>query len=112
MAKPFQNIYELVPVQKRTFDENDDGTVDVLIPRYGEGRVSRLMKQVLSKEPVRIHLDDVGTSVWRLWDGTHSVLEIAESLHKKFGSRIEPVYDRLEMFLEQMRSSGLITWKN
>ena len=112
MAKPVRNLYELVPVQKRTFDENDDGTVDVFLPRYGEGRVGRLMKRVLSNTPVRIHLDDIGTSVWRLCDGTRSVLEIGESLHEKFGSRIEPVYDRLEVYLEQMRSSGLIEWKN
>jgi hypothetical protein len=111
MAKPVRNLYELVPVQRRTFDENDDGTVDVLLPRYGEGRVGRLMKRVLSREPVRVHLDDVGTSVWHLCDGERSVQEIAESLHEKFGSRIEPVYDRLEMFLEQMRTSGLIEWK-
>lgn len=110
MAKPVKNLYELVPVQIRPFERMDDGTVDVLLPRYGGGPVARVLKSFLSNKPVRIRLDDVGTGVWDLCDGSRSVHEIGLHLHEAFGDRIEPVYDRLALFLEQMRQQGLIAW--
>jgi hypothetical protein len=106
------NLFELVPEQIRSFEELEDGTIDVLIPRYGRGAIGRVLKKVLSDRPVRIHLDDIGTSVWRLCDGKRSVHEIGQSLHKEFGQRIEPVYDRLETFLKQMKRADIIEWKN
>jgi hypothetical protein len=110
MAKQAVNFYELVPRQKRLFEECDDGSVDILLPRYGNGAIGKVLKRFLSQKPVRVHLDDVGASVWRLCDGRRSVREIGVSLHERFGGRIEPVYDRLGMFLEQMRKGGLIEW--
>ena len=102
------NLYELRPRQRRLYEERTDGTIDVLIPRYGENVVGRLLKKVLNNRPVRVHLDDIGTSVWRLCDGRRTVHEIGRSLHVKFGDRIEPVYGRLETFLKQMQQAGMI----
>jgi hypothetical protein len=105
------NLYELVPVRKRDFEARDDGAVAILVPRYGGGAAARILKLFLSKTPVRIHLDAVGSSVWMLCDGEHSVSDIGKSLHEAFGERIEPVYDRLEQFLTQMKRADLIDWK-
>jgi hypothetical protein len=110
--KPVQNLFDLRPRQRRSFEELDDGTIEVLIPRYGNNAVSRLLKKVLSNRPVRVHLDDIGASVWRLCDGQRTVHEIGQSLHGQFGDRIEPVYDRLERFLKQMKQAGLIELEN
>lgn len=112
MAKEVRNFYELVPRQMHPFEECPDGTVEVLLPRYGEGFAGRILKYVFSDKPVRVHLDDIGTSVWRLCDGESSVHSIGQTLQSQFGERIEPVYDRLHTFLEQMRTAGLIAWKN
>lgn len=108
MPKPARNLYDLKPEQAHPFEELGDGKVDVLLPRYGDNMVGRLLKRIFSNRPVRVHLDDVGASVWRLCDGQRTVHEIGESLHERFGERIEPVYDRLETFLTQMKRSGLI----
>ncbi len=110
MAKQTLNFYELVPRQKRLFEERGDGTVDILLPRYGNSAINRVFKQFLNQKPVHLHLDDVGASVWRLCDGRRSVREIGATLHERFGGRIEPVYDRLGTFLEQMRKGGMIEW--
>ena len=112
MAKPVKNLYELVPERSRTFEELEDGTIDVFLPRYGGGPVARILKNFLSKKPVRIRLDDIGASVWRLCDGHRSFREIGEALHGEFGERIAPVYDRLETFLIQMKRAGIIDWKD
>ena len=112
MTKKVVNLYTLVPEHKRPYEEHGDGTVDVLLPRYGAGRVGRWLNGLLNPKPVRIQLDAIGTSVWRLCDGERSVREIGESLQAELGDRIEPVYERLETFLTQMRNAGLLTLKH
>jgi len=112
MSKEVRNLYEMIPVHRRDSEVRDDGMVDVLIPRYGEGRIGRLLRSVFTNTPVRVHLDEIGTSVWKLCDGRHSVHDIGQTLQGQFGERIEPVYDLLEQFLVQMKRSELIDWKN
>ena len=108
MSEKVLNLYELRPRQARPFEELEDGTVDVLIPRYGEKVLGGLIKNILPNRPVRVHLDDVGTCVWRLCDGDCTVKQIGESLHEQFGDRVEPLYDKLETFIRQMHRAGLI----
>jgi len=110
VAKETRNLYELMPQQRRSFETLQDGTIDVLIPRYGNNPVGRVLKSIFNQRPVRVHLDDIGTRVWLLCDGSRSVQDIGRSLHDEFGERIEPVYDRLETFLNQMIRAGLIDW--
>jgi len=112
MASRIENLYELRPRQVRAFEERDDGTIDVLVPRYGDNPIGRLLKKVLSNQPVRVHLDDIGASVWQMCDGHRTVHEIGQLLHDRFGDRIEPVYDRLETFLKQMKTAELIDLDN
>lgn len=112
MAERQMNLYELRPKRMRSFEELDDGTIDVLIPRYGNNFVGRVLKKVLNERPVRVRLDDVGTSVWRLCDGDRTVLEIGRTMRSRHGDGIEPVFDRLETFLKQMQRAGLIELKD
>ena len=112
MTKRQSNLYELRPKRKGPFEELKDGTVEVLLPRYGNSPIGRVLKKVLNERPVRVHLDDIGTSVWRLCNGDHTVLEIGQTLHSRYGNSIEPVFDRLETFLKQMHRAGLIELEN
>lgn len=107
-----KNFYDLVPAQRRTCRERDDGTVEVLVPRYGKGIFGRVLAKFLNNRPVGVTLDDIGTNVWRLCDGRRSVYEIGREMHGRFGDRIEPVYERLETFLTQMHRAELIDWKD
>jgi hypothetical protein len=110
MDDKVKNFYDMVPRKKWPSEARPDGTVDVLLPRYGNNAAGRLLKMILSKAPVRVKLDGVGTSVWNLCDGRRSVQDIGTSLHREFGEGIEPVYERLEQFLAQMLKADLIEW--
>ena len=112
MVQMVKNLLELVPEQKRTSEERPDGMIDVILPRYGNGWLSRILESVFRGAPVRVQLDDVGTRVWRLCDGHRCVRDIGTSLHAELGDSIEPVYDRLGEFFKQMKKAGLIRWKN
>ncbi|MFH1754235.1 MAG: PqqD family protein [Candidatus Latescibacterota bacterium] len=106
-----KNLLDLVPEQNYPFRQRDDGTVDVLTPRYGTNFIARTMSSIFKNTPVCIHLDQIGTRTWCLCDGKRSVHEIGENLHREFGKKIEPVWERLGVFFKHMESQRMIRWK-
>jgi hypothetical protein len=70
-----------------------------------------LLEKIVGKPPISLHLDEIGTAVWRLCDGRRSAYEIGGCLENQFGDRIDPVYERLGVFLRQMKKAGVIDWR-
>lgn len=111
MAKKDANLLDMIPTRRREAEPRGDGTVDVLVPRYGDGRLGAVLGRFLKNQPIRLHLDEFGAEVWRLCDGRHSVYEIGQRMEEKFGDRIQPVYERLGLFLHQMKKAGIVDWR-
>jgi hypothetical protein len=105
------NLLDVIPERTREFRDEENGTVTVFIPRFGDGRVGSVLERLFRSAPVALHLDEMGTAVWRLCDGRRSVYEIGGSLQTQFGERIDPVYERLGAFLHQMKRAGIIEWR-
>lgn len=59
----------------------------------------------------RIKLDEIGSAVWEMCDGEKTVREIGECLHQRFKDKIEPVYDRLAVFLQTLERNRFIVLK-
>jgi hypothetical protein len=112
MNKKEINLLVLVPQRKQTFVRRDDGTVEVIVPRYGGSRVGKILETVIKSKPIRIKLDAVGAFTWNLCDGNNSVQAIGERLKDRFGDKVEPLYDRLAVFFKQMEKRDLIGWKH
>ena len=111
MAKRQVNLLDMIPEQKCEFRDRDDGTIDVLVPRFGDDRIGRILARFIKDKPISLHLDDIGTAVWRLCDGRRSVYEIGGTLKEEFGDRIEPVYDRLGLFFHSAKQAGILDWR-
>ncbi len=62
--------------------------------------------RLLWGENFRIHLDERGSFVWNLLDGTLSVQEIARKLGEKFS--LEDPLDRTEKFLSTLYRGGFV----
>ena len=60
------------------------------------------MSPFLKKDYFSVKLDELGSSVWRLCDGEHTVEEIGKELARQYGPEIEPIYERLATFLIQL----------
>ena len=75
---------ELYPVGYLEQEVDENGRVTVLVP-HPENWFTRTFLPRANKPARRIHLDDVGSFVWRKCDGSRSVREIAEALKEKFG---------------------------
>lgn len=65
----------------------DDGEVVITLPRRTEWWAKLLSILFVVPKQKDIALDEIGSTVWDMMDGTHTVGEIAESLARKYGLR-------------------------
>ncbi len=101
------NLLELTPTTNYQHEINEEGLVDVLVPRFK----SKFMQKFIPKGRslyIRANLDEIGSKVWCLIDGKTKVFEIAESLKNDLGEKAEPIYPRLNLFLTQLYHNGFI----
>ena len=96
------NLLDLTPVQRVAWGENDDGTVYLKKPKARSTWLKLLIKKLGKRPFIHIHLDDYGSHVWHECDGRHRVEQIGESLRQAFGQSIEPVYERLGVFIQMV----------
>lgn len=103
------NLLELKPVRSCEWEKEGE-RVSLVVPRFRFSLLRRWLLPRLKKPYYRIGLDAVGTLVWEDCDGRNTVKEIGEKLRSRFGERIEPVYDRLELFLSQLERNSFIEY--
>ncbi len=87
-------------------DENGIVTLDV----ENKGVFNRIFQLILKKPKVsHIHLDELGSFVWRSIDGERSVSELCELVESELGEKASPVEERLVRFLEILREYKFIS---
>lgn len=101
------NLLDLAPV--RTASWRDEGGVVVVErrPAAPRGLLGHLVGVFLPPRTRRRRLDEIGSAVWRRLDG-RTVAEVAACLREEFGERVEPLEERLRLFLEILRRERLI----
>ncbi|GAB4342778.1 MAG: hypothetical protein Kow0037_30440 [Calditrichia bacterium] len=97
----------LIPAQNVEFEENEENRVVLLVP-HQENWLTKKLLPAPKKPAGRIKLDEIGTFVWGLCDGTHTVKSISEKLDEKFGERVHPADERTVIFLQQMYQQEFI----
>jgi len=75
--------------------------------------LSKLEKKVRSvvggPENIRRPLDEVGTDIWLMCDGKHTILDICTHLDSKHHEKVEPVVKRVTTFLEILLKLNLLS---
>ncbi|HIH98446.1 MAG TPA: PqqD family protein [Thermoplasmata archaeon] len=98
-----KNLLELVPQKTKEFKE-DGGRIVIFYPKY---HIKFIAKKV--KNPhYEIKLDNFGSFVWKQIDGNRNVEEIANKLKEIFGEKVEPVNNRVSLFIQQLVRRDLI----
>lgn len=90
---------ETVPVKATQGASEEGSTVVLLMPRYPTIAGKLVGKLFGRSTHIKVKLDDVGSAVWRLIDGTRNVRQIGEEIQSSFGEGAQPVFPRLEEFL-------------
>lgn len=106
------NLLDLKPVHNRRFEAMEDGRVAILQPRISNRVLKKWFEPILRNPDIRIRLDEYGSFVWKQCTGECTVGELADRLREKFGDDLEPVMDRLSLFLKYLERYEFIRYDN
>lgn len=73
-----------------------------------------MVKHIISrmKRPYfKVNLDEIGSYLWENCDGHRMVRDIAQLQQQRFGDKVEPLYDRISVFLRTLERHGFIRFK-
>lgn len=54
-------------------------------------------------------LDVYGSKVWKFMNGSRTIDEIALEMRQEFGGEIEPLYERLTLFIRSLEMAGMLS---
>ncbi|MBN2366624.1 MAG: PqqD family protein [Calditrichaeota bacterium] len=98
---------ELFPFRQMDYESGDDDRITVLVPHPENWLTRKLLPK--PKHPAqKIRLDEIGSFVWRHFDGKHSINTICEKLDEKFGKRVESSRERTVIFAQQLYKNSYI----
>ena len=103
------NMLDMIPRLKETIEFHKTETGGLL--QYSRnGRWNSILQWVFPQTPKVLtrRLDDEGTRVIKLCDGTKTIREIGQTLVLKFGHKEKEVYARLGQFMTMLYQSGTI----
>ena len=60
----------------------------------------------------KVQLDEFGSFVWKQCDGEKTVEQIGQELKNKFQGDIDPVYERLAVFIQSLARYKFIEFEN
>ena len=104
-SRPF---WDSRPRRALEWCETDDGRCVLLRPKFGASLLGRWLTTRTRDPYYRIHLDEVGTFIWKACDGETPLSMIVTGLRMRFGARVEPAEQRLALFARQMLKSRTI----
>lgn len=109
--KPQINLLELIPVKNIGWEKTEDNLIILLKPKFKHPFFKKHVLPRMKKPNYKIKLDAVGSFVWERCDGQRTVKEVAQSLKQEFGESVEPLYDRLALFLQSLEKNHFIYYK-
>jgi hypothetical protein len=107
-----KNLLDLVPkklVESEKREDGKSGELDLLLPRFNNPFFLKYFVPKRKSPYIKIKLDKLGTAFWELCDGNSTVYEIGIKLKETFGDTIEPTYERLRVFIQQLIKRDCLT---
>ena len=106
------NLLDLIPSRILKWKKNEEGLVVLLKPKFKIPILSKHLLPRMKSPYYRIKLDFIGSYMWLACDGKRNVQEIGKMLEEKFEEKIDPLYDRLALFLQSLEKHRFIQYKN
>jgi hypothetical protein len=111
VTRPPENLYELCPVHAAAFETGADGLVAVLVPRFENWLLRKLLMPLLRRPDFRVRFDPLGSFVWQQCDGRATVVEIAARATAKFGGDAEAMLHRTGAFLAKLARERVVAMR-
>ncbi|MEK7668707.1 MAG: PqqD family protein [Gemmatimonadota bacterium] len=104
---PFE---DLCPVRRHRAEDRDGDLVTVLVPKFTSRFARRWFVPLLAKPDLRVHLDALGSFVWRQCDGTASLREIAGRVAERFGRDPDDALRQVVRFVRKLAREESLTF--
>ena len=85
---------------------------EVIVDMENTGITNRIAQKFFHKPAIsHIHLEGMGSYIFTCIDGKKSVYEIGQLVKEKYGEEAEPLYERLSVYMNNLKNVGYITLK-
>jgi hypothetical protein len=101
----------MTPIPKVDYEQKDDGTISLLIPRFKNNFAKKIMIPKNKSPFIKANLDDLGSNTYRLANGERTIYEIAHLLQDQSCDEIEDVMMRVYKFFGALYTNHLIEFK-
>jgi hypothetical protein len=105
------NTLEMIPFKIYSDEKNEDDLITVIIPKFKNKIVVKLVSPRLKSDHFKVKLDKFGSAVWSKINGKTKVDQIIKDLKKKFGDEIQEENERTTKFIFQLYTQGFISFK-
>lgn len=99
---------DIVVTQKVEWKDGPGDLAVLLVPRFRRGPLAKWLLARLKNPFFRVNLDEIGSFVWKQFDGKTAFSSIAQSMREKFGEKADPAEDRLKKFLILLRNNKFV----
>ncbi|MEG1409312.1 MAG: PqqD family peptide modification chaperone [Terrisporobacter sp.] len=84
------------------YEVNENGIVTLLEKQ--NHKIQQFLRKLKAKIPMykKVELDEYGSAVFLAIDGVKTIEEIGRLLEDKFGEKVNPIYERLLLFLNHI----------
>lgn len=106
------NLLELVPERNIGWKKDSEGFIVLLKPKIQHPLFQKHILPKLKRPYYKVKLDEIGSYFWEHCDGAQTVNVIAERMTEHFGDKIEPLYDRITLFLQHLEKNKFIKLKS
>lgn len=105
------NTLDLTPIKLYSEQQNEEELVTVIVPKFKNKIVVKLVSPKLKSDHFKIKLDKFGSAVWLKINGKTKVDQIIKDLKQKFGDEIQEENERTTKFIFQLYEQGFISFK-
>jgi len=105
------NTLDLTPIKLYSEEVDKDELVTVIIPKFKNKIVVKLISPKLKSDHFKVKLDKYGSATWLKINSKTKVEQIIKDLKKKFGDEIKEEHERTTKFIFQLYTQGFISFK-
>jgi hypothetical protein len=106
--KKIRNILCCFPRRAVNWDMDQNNNVVLYKPKYENSFLVKYLLPKMKNPYIKISLDKIGSWVWQEINGKKSVEEIGKKLYQEFGKDVEPVFERLGLFINQLAKNKFV----
>ena len=105
------NYLTLKPVRIIQDSTEINGKVTLLIPKFKNERLRQFLIPSRKSPFIKVHLDEMGSEVWKLIDNTNTVENICHTLRSKLMEKAQPtiqIEERVTTYLTELYKNRFI----